>query len=329
MILLRLTHSGGCQRSKMVSCIFLSSIGNTKVDSFFQTGSDPSGLSFLRLFSHLYCFRLVIDVFVKENLVDHVCLFSCFSYPGHSWNCMTLFWSTFFFFQPLMKSLCLLCSRFVSVVFFFVWLELRSLSCNIWHRSLDPSSLDPNNFSHHIVQANAALLVRSSVHRDTLSRAVFFSFLAFRRTCNVFRTLQLRTGYEPKDYFLMETYVESFTESLTHPQFSEQRFLEDVDYDDAALEEMLHDAHREHVCHSQREGLSVGQSSSSVSERTGRPVEERTGRPVVERGEELNVGNAQIRTLLDRQKAKSSPNVRRRFRDTNSWLIMTEEAYTN
>ena len=100
----------------------------------------------------------------------------------------------------------------------------------------------------------------------------------------------------------METYVESFTESLTHPQFSEQRFLEDVDYDDAALEEMLHNAHREHVYHSQREGLSVGQSSSSVSERTVRPVVERTGRLVRPSGQELNVGNAQIRTLLDRQK---------------------------
>ena len=92
----------------------------------------------------------------------------------------------------------------------------------------------------------------------------------------------------------METYVESFTESLTHPEFSEQRFLEDVDYDDTALEEMLHEAHRVHVYHSQREGLSVCQSSSSVSERTGRPV-----RPS---GQELNVGNAQIRTLFDKQK---------------------------
>ena len=100
----------------------------------------------------------------------------------------------------------------------------------------------------------------------------------------------------------METYVESLTESLTQPQFSEQRFLEDVDYDDAALEEMLHDAHREHVYHSQREGLSVGQSSSSVSERTRRPVVERTGRPVVERGQELNTEHTQIRTLLGRQK---------------------------
>ena len=99
----------------------------------------------------------------------------------------------------------------------------------------------------------------------------------------------------------METSVESLTESLTQPQFSEQRFLEDVEYDHTALEEMLHNAHRGHVYHSQREGLSVGQPSSSVSERTGRPVVERTGRLVVASGQELNVENAQIRTLLDRQ----------------------------
>ena len=111
-----------------------------------------------------------------------------------------------------------------------------------------------------------------------------------------------RTGCEPKNYDLMETWVESLTESLTQPQFPEQRFLEDVDYDDAALEEMLHNAHREHVYHSQQEGLSVGQSSSSVSEITGRPVVERTVRPVVERGQELNVEHAQIRTLLDRKR---------------------------
>ena len=112
----------------------------------------------------------------------------------------------------------------------------------------------------------------------------------------------LSTSYEPKNYDLMETYVESFTESLTHPQFSEQRCLEDVDYDDTALEEMLHNAHQVLVYHSQGEGLSVGQSSSSVSERTERPVVERTGRPVVANSLELNVGIAQIGTLLDRQK---------------------------
>ena len=93
----------------------------------------------------------------------------------------------------------------------------------------------------------------------------------------------------------METYVESLTESLTQQQFPEQRFLEDVEYDDAALDEMLHEAHRVHVHHSQREGLSVGQSSSSVSKRTGRPVTHRL--PA-----ESSSQDAQIRTLLDRQK---------------------------
>ena len=73
-------------------------------------------------------------------------------------------------------------------------------------------------------------------------------------------------------------------------------------YDDTALEDMLHEAHRVHVYHTQREGFSVGQSSSSMSERTERSVGERTGRPVGPIGQDLNVANAQKRTLLDRQK---------------------------
>ena len=112
----------------------------------------------------------------------------------------------------------------------------------------------------------------------------------------------VKVGYEPKNYDLMETYAESFKESLTHPQFSERGFLEDVDYDDTALEGTLQNAHRVHVYHSQREGLSVGQSSSSASERAGRSAGERTGRPVRPSGQELNVEHAQTRTLLDRQK---------------------------
>ena len=107
----------------------------------------------------------------------------------------------------------------------------------------------------------------------------------------------LITGYEPNACYLMETDVEFVTESLTEQQFPEQRFLEDVDFDDTALEEMLHNAHRVHVYHSQREGLSPGQSSSSVSERTGRPVVERTETLVVASGRELNVEHAQIRTF--------------------------------
>ena len=82
---------------------------------------------------------------------------------------------------------------------------------------------------------------------------------------------------------------------VQHPAtVSQQRFLEDVDYDDAAIGEMLCHAYREQVYHSQREDLSVGQSSSSMSDRLGQPV--------VERGQELNTEHAQIRTLLDRRR---------------------------
>ena len=98
-----------------------------------------------------------------------------------------------------------------------------------------------------------------------------------------------------------------------------------MDYDDTALEEMLHNAHRVHVYHSQREGLSVGQSSSlSMSERTERPVGERTGRLVRPSGQELNVRNAQIRTLLDRQKEQILAECQTEIKQ-----IMTEEVYRN
>ena len=56
-------------------------------------------------------------------------------------------------------------------------------------------------------------------------------------------------------------------------------------------------AHRVHAYHSPREDLSVSLSSSSMSDRTGRPLGDRTGRPVEQRNQE-----AQKRTLLDKQK---------------------------
>ena len=81
------------------------------------------------------------------------------------------------------------------------------------------------------------------------------------------------------------------------PLFSGKVSSADADYDVAALEGMLHEAHRVHSHHSPREDLSVSLSSSSVSDRTERPVGDRTGRPVEPRNQE-----AQIRTLLDNQK---------------------------
>ena len=129
---------------------------------------------------------------------------------------------------------------------------------------------------------------------------------------------------------LKETYVESYTESLTPPflcptQFPKQGFLEDVEeYDDTALEDLLREAHRVHVYHSQREGLSVGQTSSSMSERTERLVGERTGRPVEPTGQDHRLELS----WTDRN-SKFSPTVKRKLRNTNTRLIKTGEVYEN
>ena len=119
------------------------------------------------------------------------------------------------------------------------------------------------------------------------------------------------TGYEPKDYFLTETYVEFNQESVTEQRFPKQRFSEDTDYDDAAIGQMLFNAYRRQVDHSEREGLSSGLSSSSMSQNcSAQPVvnsdksHDRTGQPVVEghKIQRQNSENEQIRTLLDQQR---------------------------
>ena len=108
----------------------------------------------------------------------------------------------------------------------------------------------------------------------------------------------LSTGYEPNANDFNETSVEPNTELLDSPPlFSDKVSSADADYDDAALDGMLHEAHRVHSHHSLREDLSVSLSSSSMSDRTERPVGDRTGRPVEPRTQE-----AQIRTLLYKQK---------------------------
>ena len=108
----------------------------------------------------------------------------------------------------------------------------------------------------------------------------------------------LSTGYEPKAHDFYETSVEPFMQFLDSPPlFSNKVSSADPDYDDAALEDMLHQAHRAQVHHSLREDLTVSLSSSSMSDRTGRPVGDRPGRPGEHRNSEV-----QIRTLLDNQK---------------------------
>ena len=107
------------------------------------------------------------------------------------------------------------------------------------------------------------------------------------------------TGHEPNDHFITEAYVEYTQESL-----SEQRFLEDFDYDDITIGQTLLNACWWRADHSEGEGLSSCLSSSSMSH-------DRTGKPVVCRdashaqGHEIQRQNSeseQIRTLLDRQR---------------------------
>ena len=118
------------------------------------------------------------------------------------------------------------------------------------------------------------------------------------RSLTLWSTTPLSTGYEPKAYDFYETSVEPYMQLLDSPPvFSDKVSSADPDYDDATLEDMLHQAHRAQANHSLREDLSVSLTSSSTSDRTGRPVGDRPGRP----GEHRN-SEAQIRTLLDNQK---------------------------
>ena len=92
---------------------------------------------------------------------------------------------------------------------------------------------------------------------------------------------------------------------------TEQRFSEDLDYDDAVIGQTLFNAYRGQVDHSERQGLSSGLSSSSMSQDgTGQPAvnsdksHDRTEQPVVEghKIQRQNYKNEQIRTLLDQQR---------------------------
>ena len=203
--------------------------------------------------------------------------------------------------RSLLVSSC--CRHLHSFAHHFAWLKLSAYLSHLihaWserHSSALSSPFDPTSsslYSLSISRSSCCFSISLRIRRNTV-------FSANREMGSTDESYS-HTGYEPKDDYFMEIYVESLTQSLTQQQYPVQRPFEDVDYDDAALEEMLHNAHREHVYHSHREGLSVGQSSSSVSERTVRPVVERSGRFVVERGQERNTEHAQIGTLLGRQR---------------------------
>ena len=80
---------------------------------------------------------------------------------------------------------------------------------------------------------------------------------------------------------------------MTEQRNTEKRFVEDVDYDDAAMGEMLFNAEREQVYHSQRE-MSCQRRQSVARQERGVQVLRDAGRPIVERGQEQNTEQAQI-----------------------------------
>ena len=119
--------------------------------------------------------------------------------------------------------------------------------------------------------------------------------------------------------------VEFNQESVT-----EQRFPEDLDYDDiTAVGQTLLNACRRRADHSEGEGLSSCLSSSMSHDRTVKPVVCRDASHA--QGLEIqrqNSENEQSRTLLERQRERILADCQaERLENTNSSLIMTEEVY--
>ena len=118
----------------------------------------------------------------------------------------------------------------------------------------------------------------------------------------------LTTGYEPNAYDFKETLVESYTKLLDSvPLFSDKVSSADPDYDDAAREDMLHQAHRA--------------PSSSMSDKTGRPVGER--------GDPLSKETRKHRSGLcsTNKKSKFLQSAKQELTNTNFKSLTTEEVY--
>ena len=132
------------------------------------------------------------------------------------------------------------------------------------------------------------------------------------------------TGYEPNDHFITEAYAEDTQESVT-----EQRFPEDFDYDDITIGQTLLNACRRRADHSEGESLSSGLSSSSMIERGNQlfAVTQVTGKVAKFRDKTLKANRLGL-SWTDKE-SKFSLTVKRRFENTNSRLIMTEEVYKN
>ena len=110
---------------------------------------------------------------------------------------------------------------------------------------------------------------------------------------------ELPTGYEPKDYYIKETYEHNSQESSV-----EQRSPNYFDYDDVTIGKAFSDACRRRADHSQEEGLSSCLSSSVSHDRTVRPVVAPFDSQVssVQEIQRHSSESEHIRILLERQR---------------------------
>ena len=106
------------------------------------------------------------------------------------------------------------------------------------------------------------------------------------------------TGDEPKEYHITEAHADNTQEST-----SEQRSLNDFDYDDVTIGKTLLDECRRRADHSEEEGLSSCLSSSVSHDRTGRPVVcSSVERSKFQETQTHSSESEQIRTLFERQR---------------------------
>ena len=169
---------------------------------------------------------------------------------------------------------------------------LRQLISWSSHDELISSSLSPPFPSTSSSLHSSSISCSPSCTSSTTLRAVETLRTPPKKKMDSLDDSYLLTGYEPNAYDLKETYVESYTESLTYPQWSTM----------TPHSRICFITHTEYMSITLSEKACLSVSRRPCPERTGRSVGEPTGRLVRPSGQELNVANAQIRTLLDRQK---------------------------
>ena len=134
----------------------------------------------------------------------------------------------------------------------------------------------------------------------------------------------LHRFFVPNDHFITEVCVGLTQESLT-----DQWFPEDFDYDDITVGQTFFNACRRRTDHSQGEGLSSCLLSSMSHERTGdthcSPWRKSRARSRISETKSLKANRLGL-SWTDTG-GKSSLTVKRRFKNTNSRVVMTEEVY--